>query len=212
MLCIPCSPWKPHPGRVTPPANTAPPSLLLLGDFYSQIKHPMCALMQSLQQPLNTLLALLSTNVSPAILICQWTASPNSSTVNNECFFHNYSRCWSYQGICRNWVIPTPPPMPNSSCPWLSQPFQPWGTGRWHSQGCSCRKPRAMLGAPTLQKSGTDLCRVWICTTPGENGSEICHCSSQWAVATFIDQTIQLMTQLIAIWFQQKCMWLTPLH
>lgn len=127
--------------------------------------------MQPRQQPLNTLLAFLITSVSPAILLCQGTANWNSTTVNNECFFRSCSIHWSYKGICGNWVIPTPPTILNTSCPWLNQPFQPWGTCRWHSQGYSCRKPWAVLGAPTLQKSDTDLCRIWICTTSWENGS-----------------------------------------
>lgn len=86
----------------------------------------MCALMQPLQQPLNTLLAFLITKISPAILLCQRTANRNSTTVNNECFFRSCSIHWSYKGIYGNWVIPTPSTVLNTSCPWLNQPFQPW--------------------------------------------------------------------------------------
>lgn len=120
-------------------------------------------------------------------------ANWNSTTVNNECFFRSCSIHWGYKGISGNRVIPTAPTVLNPSCPWPSQPFQPWGTCRWHSQGHSCRKPWAM-GAPPLQKSDTDLCRVEICTW-WENGSSlalqqsVCSGNIYWPSHT-IDDTI----------------------
>lgn len=50
--------------------------------------------MQSLQQPLNTLLI---TNVSPADPVLQWNCKPSSTIVNNECFFRSCSNTLKFQ-------------------------------------------------------------------------------------------------------------------
>lgn len=154
MLCITWYPWKPQPGCDTTATQPLPPPPRSWMIFISKLNTQWCnhcssrsthCLHCSSQMFLLLILSSSETANQAAPLWIMNVSSGAAPILSN------------FEGICGIWVIPTPPTVLNTSCPWLSQTFQPRGTCRSQSQGYSCV---GSCFSATLQKPGTDVCRV----------------------------------------------------
>lgn len=140
------------------------------------------------------------------ILSASETANPSSTTVNNECFFRSCSNTLKFQRDL--WELSDSHsakyhlPMAKAATPAMGH-LQVTEPGIFLQEATSyvgsCRNQALICAESKLHHTRRKWLIFW-------------HCSSQCAVATFTDLSIQLITQLMAIWFQWKCMWLTLLH